>query len=155
MLSKSKFLAMAAVALALTGCSQTPTHKPISVTDGITVDASGLTVGMCLNEEAATGAVGIAQKVDCAKPHFGEVMSEGKITLPGDTFDEAKVAELGNEYCIKSFETFDGLRYDKSSLQMFPLVPTEKSWSAGDRIITCIVYDQTQLITGTLKGSNR
>jgi hypothetical protein len=150
-----KVVALAAIALLLTGCAKTPTHKPISVKDGITVDASGLTVGMCLSEEAATGAVGITQKVDCAKPHFGEVMSEGKITLPGDKFDEKQIAGLANEYCIKSFGTFAGLRYDKSSLQMFPLVPTEKSWSGGDRIITCIVYDQTQLVTGTLKGANR
>ncbi len=150
-----KILSLAAATLLLAGCSSTPAAKPVNVVEGLTIATGGLTVGQCLTEEAATGAVGLAQATDCAKPHFGEVMSAGKISLKGDVFNDPKIAELANNFCITSFETFDGVRYDKSKLQMFPLVPTEKSWNGGDRIVTCIVYDETTLTTGSLKGSNR
>ena len=150
-----KILAIAALTLLLAGCASKPAAKPLNIVKGITIATGGLTVGQCLTKEAATGAVGLAQATDCAKAHFGEVMSAGKIRTVGDKFNEAKIAELSNNYCITSFETFAGLRYDKSSLQMFPLVPSSKSWLNGDRIVTCIVYDQNQLTTGSLKGANR
>jgi hypothetical protein len=154
-----KVLVVVASTLLLAGCSSTATPAPSpangDVVEGMTIAVGGLTVGQCLSQDAATGDVGIAQAVDCAKPHYGEVMSSGKIRTIGDTFDEAKIAELANNFCITSFETFDGLRYDKSSLQMFPLVPTSKSWKGGDRVATCVVYDPAGSITGTLKGSNR
>jgi hypothetical protein len=150
-----KVLVVLASTLLLAGCSSAPEAKPIEVVEGTTVATGDLTVGQCLSEEAATGAVGIAQAVDCNKPHFGEVMSAGNVRTIGDKFDATKIAELANNFCIKSFEDFAGLRYDKSKLQIFPLVPSEKSWGAGDRIATCIVYDQAGSVTGTLKGANR
>jgi hypothetical protein len=82
-------------------------------------------------------------------------MAAGNVRTIGDRFDDAKIAELANNFCIKSFEDFTGLRYDRSKLQMFPLVPSEKSWKAGDRIATCIIYDETGSVTGSLKGANR
>ena len=69
-----KVLVVLASTLLLAGCSSAPEAKPIEVVEGTTVATGDLTVGQCLSEEAATGAVGIAQAVDCNKPHFGEVM---------------------------------------------------------------------------------
>ena len=150
-----KVLVVVASILLLAGCSSAPAAKPIEVVEGTTVATGELTVGQCLSQDAATGDVGIAQAVDCNKPHFGEVMAAGNVRTIGDRFDDAKIAELANNFCIKSFEDFTGLRYDRSKLQMFPLVPSEKSWKAGDRIATCIIYDETGSVTGSLKGANR
>ena len=150
-----KVLVIVASTLLLAGCASKPADKPIEVVEGTTVATGDLSVGQCLSEDAATGAVGIAQAVDCSKPHFGEVMAAGNVRTIGDKFDATKIADLANNFCIKAFEDFAGLRYDKSKLQMFPLVPSEKSWGAGDRIATCVVYDSAGSVTGTLKGANR
>ena len=83
-----KILAIAAVTLLLDGCASKPAAKPLNIVKGITIATGGLTVGQCLTKEAATGAVGLAQATDCAKAHFGEVMSAGKIRTVGDKFNE-------------------------------------------------------------------
>jgi hypothetical protein len=82
-------------------------------------------------------------------------MSAGNVRTKGDRFDATKIAELANNFCITSFEKFAGLRYDRSELEMFPLVPSEKSWAKGDRIATCIIYDENKLTTGGLRNANR
>jgi hypothetical protein len=150
-----KALVIITSTLLLAGCASGPEAKPIEVVEGTTLATGDLRVGQCLSEEAATGEVGVAQAVDCAKPHFGEVMSAGNVRTKGDKFDATKIAELANNFCITSFEKFAGLRYDKSELEMFPLVPSELSWSKGDRIATCIVYDENKLTTGGLRNANR
>jgi hypothetical protein len=149
-----KVLALVASTLLLAGCAGSSTD-PIEVVEGTTVAIGDLKVGQCLSEEAATGEVGIAQAVDCEKPHFGEVMSAGNVRTKGDRFDATKIAELANNFCITSFEKFAGLRYDRSELEMFPLVPSQKSWAKGDRIATCIIYDENKLTTGGLRNANR
>ena len=149
-----KVLALVASTLLLAGCAGSSTD-PIEVVEGTTVAIGDLKVGHCLSEEAATGEVGIAQAVDCEKPHFGEVMSAGNVRTKGDRFDATKIAELANNFCITSFEKFAGLRYDRSELEMFPLVPSEKSWAKGDRIASCIIYDENKLTTGGLRNANR
>lgn len=149
-----KVLVLVASTLILAGCANATTN-PIEVVEGTTVAIGDLKVGQCLSEEAATGEVGIAQAVDCEKPHFGEVMSAGNVKTKGDRFDATKIAELANNFCITSFEKFAGLRYDRSELEMFPLVPSEKSWAKGDRIATCIIYDENKLTTGGLRNANR
>ena len=149
-----KVLVLAVSTLLLAGCAASSTD-PIEVVEGTTVAIGDLKVGQCLSEEAATGEVGIAQAVDCEKPHFGEVMSAGNVKTKGDRFDATKIAELANNFCITSFEKFAGLRYDRSELEMFPLVPSEKSWAKGDRIATCIIYDENKLTTGGLRNANR
>ena len=149
-----KVLVLITSTLLLAGCAAS-NADPTEVVEGTTVAIGDLKVGQCLSEEAATGEVGIAQAVDCAKPHFGEVMSAGNVKTKGDKFDATKIAELANNFCITSFEKFAGLRYDRSELEMFPLVPSEKSWAKGDRIATCIVYDENKLTTGGLRDANR
>jgi hypothetical protein len=149
-----KVLVIAASTLLLAGCANANT-EPIEVVEGTTVAIGDLKVGQCLSEEAATGDVGIAQAVDCAKPHFGEVMSAGNVKTVGDQFDATKIADLANKFCVETFREFAGLPYGKSKLEMFPLVPSEKSWAKGDRIATCIVYDENKLTTGGLRGANR
>lgn len=149
-----KGLGLVASVLLLAGCSSAPAET-VDVAPGTTVAYGGLTVGQCLSQDAAEGDISVSQAVDCNSAHFGEVMSAGNVKIKGDVFNASKIAEMANNFCIKTFEDFVGVRYDKSTLQVFPLVPSEKSWGAGDRIATCVIYDQSGSTTGTLKGANR
>lgn len=149
-----KVALLASLTLLLAGCASA-SEETIEVAPGTTVAYGGLTVGQCLSQDAATGDVSVSQAVDCEKPHFGEVMSAGTVRTVGDRFDAAKIAEMANNFCVTSFEDFVGVRYDRSKLQVFPLVPSEASWKAGDRIATCVIYDNSGSITGTLRGASR
>lgn len=149
-----KVASVIASVLLLAGCASAPAET-VDVAPGTTVAYGGLTVGQCLSQDAAQGDISVTQAVDCAGSHFGEVMSAGTVKTVGDVFNAAKIADMANKFCVKTFEDFVGVRYDHSVLQVFPLVPSEKSWGAGDRIVTCVIYDKSGSVEGTLKGANR
>ena len=52
------------------------------------------------------------------------------------------------------FETYVGVPYERSHLGVTTLIPDEKSWSQGNRTITCILVNEDGTRrTGSLRGA--
>lgn len=117
-------------------------------------DVFTLAVGDCLVEDTQDGEVQSVPVVPCDQPHASEIFYSYIIdadTLPSSTEMEAIV----DEQCIANFESFVGLPYTDSVLQVTWLEPTQESWDAGDRELLCMVVDPAGDVTGSLEGANR
>ncbi|PRB10404.1 DUF2510 domain-containing protein [Microbacterium sp. MYb62] len=91
--------------------------------------------------------------VPCEQPHTDEIslifdVEDGE--FPGDD----ALAETAWQGCVAHFETFVGIPYEESMLDLYTYQPTRGSWSrADDRTVYCIVFSYED-VTGTLQGAN-
>jgi hypothetical protein len=118
-------------------------------------DVFEIAVGDCLPDpNAATGEVQEVPVVPCDEPHASEVYFSH--IIEGDELPDATAMEaIVNEQCMGNFESFIGLPFDQSALQVTWLQPTDGSWDAGDRELLCIVSDPAGGVTGSLSGAAR
>ena len=120
---------------------------------GETADVFTLRVGECL-DDVATGLVSDVNVIDCASPHTYEVYTD--FSASGDTFPGTDELDItADEGCYAAFSTFVGLTYEESALDYVYLTPTEESWGAGDRLVSCLVADPAGPTIGTLSGAGR
>jgi len=153
-------------AIALTGCSGETSSGP-AASDTTAQDASAsptaapirrvslfdIRPGDCMNMTDVLEGVE-AELIDCDLDHDAEVFAETTMTdvqFPGA---EAAVAQA-ETFCMDSFQTYVGVGYPDSALEIYYFTPTEQTWAElDDRLITCIVYD-TEPYQGTLEGTGR
>jgi hypothetical protein len=106
--------------------------------------AAGWKVGQCFGAEDMT-------PIPCADEHLVEVFVVG--TLPDGDLSISMVSDLMG-VCEKAFPGYVGRRYAGSSLDFFPVAPTEAGWAGGDRSYACVLMDVDEdLLIGTAKGS--
>lgn len=164
----SRALAVAAagvLAASLSGCSVLEGvlgsgEKPVrdaetqEITEAGQADVFSIKVGDCLNE-ASGDTVSDVPVVPCAEPHDEEAYFEG--TLEGEEFPgDEQVQIKADEICYGAFEPFAGISYEESELDYYPYTPTEIGWNeAGDRVVSCIIYDPAAQTTGSLAGAAR
>jgi hypothetical protein len=115
-------LVLAAIALALVGCSDTP--------------ANDIEVGECTND-SLVGSVGELDTVDCDEEHTGEVFA--KFDVEGDDYDAEQIASESEECIGERFEDYVGIPYAESVFTAAPLTPSADSWDGGDRTIICFI----------------
>ena len=118
-------------------------------------DVFTLDVGTCFDDTDET-QVSSVPEVDCTEPHDNEVFAvfdySGSDTFPGST----AMNDAAQELCIEEFESYVGLSYEESALEVFPITPTEGSWDGGDREIICALYNlDLSKLTGSMEGSAR
>ncbi|NUR30253.1 MAG: DUF4190 domain-containing protein [Catenulispora sp.] len=130
--------------------------KSSNSSDGGTTTSisSTLKVGDCVNGINGKDGTEFSRnppKIDCAKPHEGEVfkvitMTDG--SFPGDT----EVQKQSEDGCGGT--ALDGYapasKTDK--LEIYFLYPTRSSWLTGDRDITCFAVSEGDKIVGPLRG---
>lgn len=117
------------------------------------VDVFSVSVGDCINDFGSSEVTSV-EAIDCALPHDYEVYSE--LTIPGDTFPGGdQVTVLAQESCVTAFVDFVGLSYEESLLDFSYLAPTEQSWQAGDRLVSCLIIDPATQTSGSLAGAAR
>jgi hypothetical protein len=151
-----------AVALPLTGCSalgslvSAPQPERDETTQEIVsegeADVFALRVGDCLTMVQGT-EVDAVPVVPCSEPHSDEVFFD--FTLDDGDFpgDEA-IATAAQDGCLAEFDTFVGMPYDSSTLDIGWYVPTADSWDLrDDRVMSCTIYDPAGDVTGTLAGA--
>ena len=124
-----------------------------------------LKVGDCYNmpdvSETDFGLeVSDVELVNCDQPHEFEVFAV--IQLPDSSWNGydyvSQQAEIG---CVNKFEAFVGIKYDYSTLWVYPLFPTEFTWNeTDDREVTCTIIEESNTgeiikVTGSAKGSRR
>ena len=56
--------------------------------------------------------------------------------------------------CFSAFEPYVGRSYQTSVIDFNWLIPTEESWSLGDREVVCIAFHMDfEQLRGTVRGS--
>jgi Septum formation/Protein of unknown function (DUF2510) len=122
--------------------------------DGETQDVFALGVGDCAADSSLEGEVQEVTIIDCSQPHASEVFHSYSIPDPSLP-DDAAIQTIVEEQCLPAFQSFVGLDYYDSVLEVTFLSPTADSWDAGDRELLCLVVDPAGDVTGSLAGANR
>jgi hypothetical protein len=133
----------------------------------ISADLKGTMTGLAnvvSNPEvgACTGDVANAQWnddgveiVDCAKPHFYEIYAAEPMTTIKPASDNDIKTEV-TTFCKAQFESFVGLSFDSSTLDVRSNHPSMSSWDATSKHdIQCMVGSDAGGITDTLKGAKK
>ncbi len=152
--------------LLLSACSDTTTETERDESGEVTErndDASvfEIKVGDCYDlpddsGSAETTEVQTITAVPCGDPHEAEAYHEVELEDGDFPGDDAIQTETANA-CGPAFDTFVGLAYEDSTLDIYQLFPTEDTWEQlDDRLISCLIYDPSNPeVTGTLAGAAR
>jgi hypothetical protein len=119
-----------------------------------------LKVGACFDEVTDSAAEDRAVwLLDCAAPHTFESYwvtdYQGPAAGRGSTYPGiAAVQNFSEQACFEQFETFVGVRWTLSQLDIRTWWPTEESWSRADRKIICTVFSESgKRLAGSQQGS--
>jgi Septum formation len=111
-------------------------------------------VGDCLATDPTGEQVSQVPTVDCEEPHTSEAFHT--TTIEGEALpSSADMEQLVQDECLAEFESFVGMPYDQSALEVLWLEPTAESWDQGDHELVCLVTDPAGQTTGSLEGANR
>ena len=112
-----------------------------------------LEVGTCF-DDTEESQVSSVPEVDCAEPHDNEVFAVFDYTET-DTFPGSEALNAAaTDLCIAQFQDYVGEAYIDSTLEVFPIIPTEASWDEGDREVICGLYNiDFSKLTGSMRGS--
>lgn len=113
-----------------------------------------LEVGDCLASDPTGETVSEVPTVDCAEPHVSEVFHTTAIEAE-ELPSAAEIEGIVQEECFAEFESFVGMAYEESALEVIFLQPSDESWEQGDRELVCMITDPAGQSTGTLEGANR
>jgi hypothetical protein len=124
-----------------------------AIIDEGTVDAFQVRVGDCFDDvDSFAEEVSSLPGVPCSQPHDNEAYAVFDVSIATYPDDEA-MWELANESCLERFESFVGMDYDSSSLDILTMYPTIESWKQNDREVVCAVYDiNANKLVGSAKG---
>ena len=102
------------------------------------MEAFELRVGDCFND-SGTSEVRTVEVVPCTTGHDFEVYHE--FELPDGSFPgQAAIEQAWVEGCLAEFESFVGVGFDESMLDISAVFPTEASWGQlDDRVVLCSV----------------
>jgi hypothetical protein len=103
-------------------------------------------VGDCLDDKA--------QLVECAEDHYSELYLV--VELKGNKYPGSKAIEKkAARRCSAAFEDYVGQSYDQSELDIIYFGPDQEGWDAGNRRLSCAVYDPSGPLTGSVRDSGR
>ncbi|MBO9626475.1 MAG: septum formation family protein [Microbacterium sp.] len=156
----------AALSIALTGCSAlngilgggsgdaNRDEETGQVTESANIGIFSLKVGDC-KMASGSGLVSDADVVPCTEPHDEEVYFD--YTMPDGEYSEEAINAASEEQCTgEGFTNFVGIAFNDSTLNVYPLTPTEDTWNEyNDRVIQCIISDPAGQISVSLKGAAR
>ncbi|NNN38253.1 DUF4190 domain-containing protein, partial [Streptomyces sp. S3(2020)] len=103
---------------------------------------------------ALTGETYDVDEVPCAQAHHGEVFAV--VELPGGSFPgDSAIEDTADDKCYALQETYamDAWAVPED-VDVYYLVPSEDSWTFGDREITCLFgnVDEDKSLTGSLRN---
>lgn len=110
---------------------------------------ASLSVGECYSLDG--GEVPLYR--DCSQAHGYEVYHQFEAT--GDDYPGTVATFDLDERCYEGFASFVGVDYFDSELFSDTLPPTQTEWSAGERTVSCTLYDPFTEVTGSERGSRR
>lgn len=165
-------LSALSLALLLSSCSLLPLlassdaerDESGTIVDVGAIDAFSFQVGDCLmNIETTTesqedfdsgGEYQVTQGVGvpCSSTHIYEVYHVEPNGIQS-AFELNQAGLIAEEICYDNFESFAAISFESTSLSFTSLFPSDESFAAGDREITCLIYaDGLAMVTGSLEG---
>jgi hypothetical protein len=95
------------------------------------------------------------RRLPCSEPHDGEVFFNEDHPGPDFPSDDAFQSWVEAE-CIPAFESYTGSAYDDQEvLDIGWFTPTERSWTFGDRGVTCYLTPVNGIpTTVSYRGAN-
>ena len=143
------------VLLGVAACSEDAERDESGeVTAESDVSATKVRQGDCI-ESAAQGEVQDLKAVPCSEPHGAEAYHAFDLPADFDVEGQDAIGAEAQKQCIEEFETFIGVAYDESALEISQLTPTPESFEAGDKAVVCFVLDPGTETTGSLEGAAR
>ncbi|HET9075891.1 MAG TPA: septum formation family protein [Acidimicrobiales bacterium] len=142
-------LAAVGVAAGLAGCSSGGPRA------GAQLSVFHLHPGDCvLTPTAVKAELSSLKVVSCREPHTEEVyaLAQDKSgqTYPGTT----ALQKFADGACLQSFAGYVGDDYRDSSLFYTYLLPSVRSWAAGDHTVDCVVTTTGRSLTRSVKNSH-
>jgi len=146
-----------AIVDSLTGPSEAQRDEPNGeVTAASDADVFSLKLGDCANQpptEDGASEITSMPVVPCSDPHTDELYAEKELE-PGEFPGDEAITTLTEEFCLAEFEGFVGLGYDESTLDIWPMFPSEQGWTVDDdRVIQCFITAGPEPTTGSLAGA--
>ncbi len=159
----------AALAGALSGCVARPTPPPVTVTvtarppvaatptpsppAGVPTPFSSVVIGDCLTDIAGSQQpeAGNVMVVPCSTAHTSEVYALPMLTGSGYPGDEA-ISASASDQCGSAFTGYVGVGYETSDLDYSFYTPDATAWSAGVRLVTCVVFYPQGETVGSVRG---
>jgi hypothetical protein len=118
------------------------------------VRADHLKVGDCFDDQSDE-SVRTLPVVPCGHPHDNEIYAV--FDLPGDSWPgQDDVARQSAEGCLGPFTDYVGTPLADSTLEAFPITPSEQSWEKfDDRQVLCVADDPGGRLVGSVAGSKK
>ena len=115
-------------------------------------------VGDCFDDPSAQSAeLSEVDEVPCPESHDNEVYAVADHPAGDDTpFPGEDVLDsYGWGYCLSEFESYVGIAYEDSRLDVSYIFPVRDGWeSEGDREFICFLYDlNLEKLSGSMQGS--
>jgi hypothetical protein len=108
---------------------------------------------MCLRDEGS--AVLLVSVVDCRSDHQQEVIARTSLAGPRTWSGDTALTEAALARCRPAFETYVGVGYDSSRLDLYYFVADKAGWAAGNHTLVCVVFDPDNVhLTHTLRGAD-
>jgi hypothetical protein len=153
-----------AVAVGVSGCTTLgtlyeaygpkPTDTPVATPSFAPTGLVVLETGDCINRAALEdNDRDTAPLVSCAELHDLEVYVSYDLEAKGDYPSVETIVADATKQCESYFTPFVGLDFGISTLDFVYYYPTETSWAAGDRGVTCAIFDPYGPVEGSLKGA--
>lgn len=112
---------------------------------------SNIEVGQCFDADLTKRTLLVAKVADCTAAHGGETYAKVTADLSGLANNEQELT--ATQECGSSFETFVGIPYDESELDIFYVVLGERNVADGN--IVCMLGLPGQRLTGSMRGTRR
>lgn len=112
------------------------------------VIATDVTVGSCIADVPTSARVVTLPTVDCAAPHGGEVYAV--LTMPDGDYPGAEAIDEWQSKCPDALAEYSPEAMLDDAVGVYVLYPTQETWEAGDRAVTCIATLDPKR-SGTLK----
>jgi hypothetical protein len=93
----------------------------------------------------------------CDQPHLHEVFGVAEVAgaptapYPGDDDIDDEAVDV----CDAAFEEYVGIDFDESRYGYVYYTPSEETWAGGDRAVVCVVEEDGDPITGSVKDTRR
>ncbi|WP_419917613.1 septum formation family protein [Candidatus Poriferisocius sp.] len=129
--------------------------------EGTVTEPYDLLVGTCFNQYSYRDRNDLLARlttaIGCTRPHNAQVYAMVLHDAPpGAPYPgEEAVDTWGQMQCYQKFESFVGLAYELSQLEIGMITPRRDTWEGEDshRLIACYVYSlERKLLVGTMNG---
>lgn len=125
-----------------------------AIASGGTLSVTDLRIGDCFDDPGEDEINEVAA-IPCNEPHDFEVFHITQLTNPVYPTDDQLISAVETQ-CLPVFQTYVGIAYADSQLDINWVSPTRGSWDEGDRTMSCFALNTDgSKLTASVQASNR